>query len=100
MYYGFNAIELWDVSSIPVPLTTLVSPKLASGRFDGHCYTMTWSTCNTFLLGVFGSKQANRSRVANSDLTDPVATVGTHFYKPYHLVVWNVHTRTITSMFR
>eukprot|EP01032_Pedospumella_encystans_P017301 gene17301-19721_t len=96
IYYATNAIELWDFSSIPVPMSSLVLPKLASGKYDGFCYNLTWSSDNTQLIGVFGSRTINRMKALDSNLSSSE----THAYRPYQLVVWDVCKRITTHMLR
>lgn len=100
VYYGFNAIELWDFTSVPVPMTTLVVPKLASGRFDGFCHSLEWSPCNTFLLGVFGSRSINHRKAAEAIHTAPEEGPTPLVYRPYQLIVWNLKQRVVTHMLR
>lgn len=97
VHYSYNAIEIWDFTSIPVPITTLLVPKIASGRGDGFCYNLTWSPCNTFLIGVFGSKFVNQRKAEGSTSED---TTTTKVYRPYQLVVWNVKQRVLTHAVR
>eukprot|EP01032_Pedospumella_encystans_P013687 gene13687-15742_t len=96
IYYATNAIELWDFSSIPVPMSSLVLPKLASGKYDGFCYSLTWSSDNTQLIGVFGSRTINRMKALDSNLSSSETQV----YRPYQLVVWDVCRRITTHMLR
>ena len=96
IYYATNAIELWDFSSIPVPMSSLVLPKLASGKYDGFCYNLTWSSDNTQLIGVFGSRTIHRMKALDSNLDSSETQV----YRPYQLVVWDVRRRITTHMLR
>lgn len=95
IYYAMNAIELWDFSSTPVPMSSLVLPKLASGRYDGYCYGLTWSYSNTHLVGVFGSRNISRTKSSAESETN-LAKI----YRPYQLVVWDVCQRVATHMLR
>jgi hypothetical protein len=101
LYFNYNAIELWDFSSIPVPVSTLFLPRHLSHRFEGICYALTWSPCSTKIIGVFGSKLGNRRRINTSMSTsDESASSNKQFYKPYYMVVWDVVSRNIVRKFR
>lgn len=100
IYYATNAVELWDFSSIPVPMSSLVLPKIASGRYDGYCYSLTWSLDNTQLIGVFGSRAINRVKPAE-DVSPAISNpTPAEMYRPYQMVVWDVRRRVTTHMLR
>lgn len=98
IYFNHTSIELWDFTSVPVPMTMLILPKNISGRFEGICHSLVWSTNGARISGVFGPKPNSRRRIATAD-SDSFQGPNEEL-RAYHFVVWDISSRVIIHKYR
>lgn len=102
VYCNWNAIELWDFTSLPVVLTSVVLPKHLSNRVDGNCHSLTWSTCSTQVAGVFGPRpQQGSTAKRKAHVANEIEAINVHeMYKASYFILWDVADRSIKHKFR
>lgn len=102
VYFNHSSIELWDVTSVPVPMTMLLLPKNISGRFEGICHSLAWSADGSKLIGAFGPKAVSRRRTitTNSGIASDNSSAYNEDLKGCHVLIWDIRFRLITHKFR
>jgi hypothetical protein len=100
IYVNWNTIEIWDISSIPVPVSCLVLPKSIGNKFDGYCHALQWSACSMQLVGVFGARPAALKRKAAQALGEIDTTATNEVPKVSYLVAWDIVDRKILHKYR
>lgn len=91
MYISYNSIEIWDFSSIPMPITSLGIPRHLTGRIEGQCFASTWSPCSKQIIGIFGNK-------SNAKRHSVPLSVETNRYS--YICVWDIESRRVTHKYR
>ncbi len=82
-YISRKVVELWDMHPFPVFMCSLSLPfHLTSGSL--HCHALSFSYCDSHILGVFGTKHS-RNKFNKKSQT---------------IVVWNIASLEICHVFR
>lgn len=98
VYSSWLAIEIWDVSSIPVPMTSLVMPKGLANKLEGYCHTLFWSHDGKQVGGVFGVRPTFKRKVTISGEVETI--IVNDGAKPAYLLTWDIVSRKITHYYR
>jgi hypothetical protein len=99
IYVNWNTIEIWNISSIPVPVSCLVLPKAIGNKFDGFCHALQWSACSQQLVGVFGARSALKRKAAQAG-GEPDSTTVNDGLKGSYMIVWDIVDRRILHKYR
>jgi hypothetical protein len=95
---GWNAIELWDFTSVPVIETSLGLPKHLSNRIDGICQALAWSPCSSQVAGVFGPRPSLKRKAAA--IGEGELSGLSESYRDAYFIHWDVLKRRIIHKYR
>lgn len=81
-------IDIWDFTSIPVYMTTLLLPMQLS-KCDRHCHYLHWSFNSSHIIGVFGNKAIVQGKLDEQSTNSPK-----------WMVVWDTNTKAVIHIYQ
>lgn len=81
-------IDIWDFTSIPVYMTTLLLPVQLS-KCDRHCHYLHWSFKSSHIIGVFGNKAIVQGKLDEQSTNSPK-----------WMVVWDTSTKEVIRIYQ
>lgn len=81
-------IDIWDFTSIPVYMTTLLLPVQLS-KCERHCHYLHWSFNSSHIIGVFGNKAIVQGKLDEQSTNSPK-----------WMVVWNTSTKEVIHIYQ